>query len=49
MIISSARPRPAMLSDWIGEVKEEFISERYRIGPGDICRSAETAVWLMTF
>ncbi|MDD3974193.1 MAG: ATP-dependent DNA helicase [Methanothrix soehngenii] len=37
----------AMLSDWIGEVKEELISERYRIGPGDIRRSAETAEWLM--
>ena len=37
----------AMLSDWIGEVKEELISDRYRIGPGDIRRSAETAEWLM--
>lgn len=37
----------AMLLDWIGEVKEEQISERYRIGPGDIRRTAETAEWLM--
>jgi helicase len=37
----------AMLMDWIGEVREEQISDRYRIGPGDIRRSAETAEWLM--
>ena len=37
----------SMLFDWIGEVKEELISDRYRIGPGDIRRSAETAEWLM--
>jgi helicase len=37
----------AMLMDWIGEVKEEQIASRYRIGPGDIRRSAETAEWLM--
>ena len=37
----------AMLMDWIGEVQEEQISDRYRIGPGDIRRSAETAEWLM--
>jgi helicase len=37
----------AMLMDWIGEVKEEQISDRYRIGPGDIRRTAETAEWLM--
>ncbi len=37
----------AMLMDWIGEVKEEQISSRYRIGPGDIRREAETAEWLM--
>lgn len=37
----------AMLMDWIGEVREEQISDRYRIGPGDIRRSAETAQWLM--
>ncbi len=37
----------AMLLDWIGEVKEEIISDRYHIGPGDIRRLAETAEWLM--
>jgi len=37
----------AMLIDWISEVKEEQISDRYRIGPGDIRRLAETAEWLM--
>jgi helicase len=37
----------AMLVDWIGEVREEQISDRYHIGPGDIRRSAETAEWLM--
>ena len=37
----------AMLIDWISEVKEGQISDRYRIGPGDIRRTAETAQWLM--
>jgi helicase len=37
----------AMLMDWITEAKEEYISETYRIGPGDIRRTAETAEWLM--
>jgi helicase len=37
----------AMLLDWISETKEEQISDRYRIGPGDIRRLAETAEWLM--
>lgn len=37
----------SMLMDWIGEVKEEQISDRYRIGPGDIRRLAETSEWLM--
>lgn len=37
----------AMLMDWIGEVNEAQIASRYRIGPGDIRRSAETAEWLM--
>ena len=37
----------ALLLNWIDEVKEEEISDRYRIGPGDIRRSAETAEWLM--
>ncbi|HOT07548.1 MAG: putative ski2-type helicase [Methanosaeta sp. PtaB.Bin039] len=37
----------AMLMDWIAEVREDVISERYRIGPGDVRRVAETAEWLM--
>jgi helicase len=37
----------SMLMDWIGEAKEDYISDRYRIGPGDIRRSVETAQWLM--
>ncbi|MBN1324454.1 MAG: ATP-dependent DNA helicase [Methanotrichaceae archaeon] len=37
----------SMLLDWISEVKEEDICERYHIGPGDIRRVAETAQWLM--
>jgi helicase len=37
----------AMLVDWISEAKEEYISDRYHIGPGDIRRSVETAEWLM--
>lgn len=37
----------AMLMDWIGEVNENQIASRYRIGPGDIRRTAETAQWLM--
>lgn len=37
----------ALLMDWIGEVKEEVISSRFRVGPGDIRRIAETAEWLM--
>jgi helicase len=37
----------SMLLDWIMEAKEDYISDRYRIGPGDIRRSTETAEWLM--
>jgi ATP-dependent DNA helicase len=37
----------SMLMDWIGEAKEDYISDRYHIGPGDIRRSMETAQWLM--
>ena len=37
----------SMLMDWIGEVREEEISNSYHIGPGDIKRIAETAEWLM--
>ncbi len=37
----------ALLREWIGEAKEEYISEVFRVGPGDIRRVAETAEWLM--
>jgi helicase len=37
----------SMLLDWITEAKEDYIGDRYRIGPGDIRRSTETAQWLM--
>lgn len=37
----------AMLMDWIGEAKDDYICDRYRIGPGDIRRSVEAAQWLM--
>ncbi|MDD1742935.1 MAG: ATP-dependent DNA helicase [Methanotrichaceae archaeon] len=37
----------AALIDWISEVKEEIISDRYRISPGDIRKAVETAEWLM--
>ena len=37
----------SLLMDWIGEVHEEQIANRYHIGPGDIRRSTETAEWLM--
>jgi helicase len=37
----------ALLLEWIEEAKEEYISEVFRVGPGDIRRVAETAEWLM--
>ena len=37
----------ALLREWIGEAKEEYISEVFRVGPGDIRRVAEAAEWLM--
>ena len=45
---SSSRPRPQpYCREWIGEAKEEYISEVFRVGPGDIRRVAEAAEWLM--
>lgn len=38
----------SMLMDWINEVHEERIADRYNIGPGDVMRIAETAEWLMS-
>ncbi len=37
----------ALLQDWIAESEEERIADRFRVGPGDIRRVAETAEWLM--
>jgi helicase len=37
----------ALLLEWIGEAEEEKIADRFRVGPGDIRRVAETAEWLM--
>ncbi len=35
-----------MLHDWINEVDEDTISERYGIGPGDIYSARDTASWI---
>jgi helicase len=35
-----------MLESWISEEKEEHITQRFNIGPGDIRALAETAEWL---
>jgi len=37
----------ALLLDWISEEEEERIADRFRVGPGDIRRVAETAEWLI--
>ncbi|ABK14589.1 ATP-dependent DNA helicase [Methanothrix thermoacetophila] len=38
----------SMLMDWINEVHEDRIEDRYSISPGDLVRIAETAEWLMS-
>lgn len=38
----------SMLLDWINEVHEDRIEDRYNISPGDLMRIAETAEWLMS-
>ncbi|RLG81110.1 MAG: DEAD/DEAH box helicase [Thermoprotei archaeon] len=35
-----------MLHDWINEVNEDTIIERYGIGPGDIYSARDTAAWI---
>ncbi len=35
-----------MLHDWINEVDEDTISEKYGIGPGDIYSARDTASWI---
>jgi helicase len=37
-----------MLVDWADGVEADTIAERYGVGPGDIRRTAEQAVWLLT-
>lgn len=37
----------ALLLEWIAESEEEKIADRFRVGPGDIRRVAETAEWLI--
>ena len=37
----------ALLLDWISEAEEEKIADRFKVGPGDIRRVAETAEWLI--
>jgi len=36
----------SVLMDWVSEIPERKICERYEIGPGDLSRSKENAVWL---
>lgn len=43
----SAFKTALMLHDWMNEVPEDEISERYNIGPGDIRNKVETAEWLL--
>ncbi|MCD6301439.1 MAG: DEAD/DEAH box helicase, partial [Staphylothermus sp.] len=35
-----------MLHDWINEINEDTISEKYGIGPGDIYSARDTASWI---
>jgi len=36
-----------MLEDWIEERSEEFITNKYNIGPGDIRNKVDTGKWLL--
>jgi len=36
-----------MLSDWISEVPEDIMCERYNIGPGDLYAATEAISWLI--
>jgi helicase len=36
-----------LLQEWISECKEDHITSRFNIGPGDIRAQADTAQWLM--
>jgi helicase len=36
-----------LLEDWVNEVDEDRITERYGVGPGDVRGKVETAEWLL--
>jgi len=36
-----------MLSHWIDEEKEDYICDKFNVGPGDIYRHVESAQWLL--
>ncbi len=43
----SALKTAKLLEDWASEVDEDAITDRYRIGPGDIRSKVDTAEWLL--
>ncbi|SMP26586.1 ATP-dependent DNA helicase [Halobellus salinus] len=43
----SALKTATLLEDWVGEVDEDRITERYGVGPGDIRGKVDTAEWLL--
>ncbi|MGM0509555.1 MAG: helicase-related protein, partial [Thermoplasmatota archaeon] len=43
----SALKTASMLKDWMDEVSEDDIAQKYNIGPGDIRNKVETAEWLL--
>lgn len=36
-----------LLNDWVNEMSEDYLGERYDIGPGDLYMLVETADWLL--
>jgi len=43
----SALKTARLIEDWADEVDEDRITDRYRVGPGDIRGKVETATWLL--
>jgi len=43
----SALKTARMLEDWASELDEDEITDRYRVGPGDIRGKVDTAQWLL--
>ncbi|MFB6184037.1 MAG: ATP-dependent DNA helicase [Haloarculaceae archaeon] len=43
----SALKTARLLEDWASEVDEDEITERYKVGPGDVRGKVETAQWLL--